>query len=93
MQSCRDVAYLIASEGLELANRFTRLMVRIHLLYCRHCRRHVAELEMMGQASRDTWNVAAVDRAAMRRLEGAIMDEAFGGPDEQHGDVSDDTHD
>ncbi len=93
MQSCRDVAYLIASDGLERTSRLTRLMVRLHLLYCKHCRRHVAELETIGQASRDTWDVAAVDTATMRRLEGSILDQAFGESDERQGDVSDDTED
>ena len=78
MQSCRDIAYLIASDGLERAGWLTRLLVRLHLLYCRRCRRYAADLDTIGQVSRDTWNIAAVDPQTVQRLEGVIMDQAFG---------------
>ncbi len=81
MQSCRNIAYHIASDGLEHARWPTRLQVRLHLLYCKHCRRHAAELETIGHVSRDTWNVASVDTATIRRLEKGILDQAFGGSD------------
>ncbi len=88
MQSCRDIAYLIASDGLERASWPTRLQVRLHLLYCKHCRRHAAELETIGHVSRDTWNVASVDTATMHRLEEGILDQAFGGSDNRPQDKS-----
>ncbi len=88
MQSCRDVAYLIVSDDLERASRFRRLTARIHLLYCKHCRRHAAEFETIGHVSRDTWNVASVDTATMRRLEEGILDEALGGSDKRPQDKS-----
>ncbi len=78
MQSCRDVAYLIASDGLERAGWLTRLLVRLHLLYCRRCRRYAADLDTIGRVSRDTWNIASVDPQTVQRLESAIMDQAFG---------------
>ena len=78
MQSCRDVAYLIASDGLERAGWLTRLLVRLHLLYCRRCRRHAADLDTIGRVSRETWNIASVDPQTVQRLESAIMDQAFG---------------
>ncbi len=78
MQSCRDVAYLIASDGLEHAGWPTRLLTRLHLLYCRRCRRYAADLDTIGHVSRDTWKITSVDPQAVQRLEGAIMNQASG---------------
>ncbi len=78
MQSCRDVAYLIASDGLEHAGWPTRLLTRLHLLYCRRCRRYAADLDTIGHESRDTWKITSVDPQAVQRLEGAIMNQASG---------------
>ncbi len=92
MQSCRDVAYLIASDGLEGAGRLRRLLVRLHLLYCRRCRRYAADVDTIGQVSRDTWTITSVDRQTVQRLEGVIMDQASGKsgdrPPETSGDAS-----
>ncbi len=78
MQSCRDVAYLIASDGLEHAGWPTRLLTRLHLLYCRRCRRYAADLDTIGHVSRDMWKITSVDPQAVQRLEGAIMNQASG---------------
>ncbi len=88
MQSCRNIAYLIASDGLEGVPWPRRLLVRLHLLYCKHCRRHAAELQTIGRISRDTWNVASVDTATMHRLEEGILDQAFGRSDKRPADQS-----
>ena len=90
MQSCRDIAYLSASDGLEGVHGPRRLLIRLHLLYCKHCRRHAAELPTIGRISRDTWNVASVDTATMHRLEEGILDQAFGPSDERPWDQSGD---
>ncbi len=82
MLSCRTIAYLITSDGLEGSSWLTRLRVRFHLLHCKHCHRHTAEIETIGNVSRDTWNIASVDTATMHRLEQGILDEAFGGSDD-----------
>ncbi len=81
MRGCRDVAYLIASDGLAGAGWARRLLVRLHLLYCRHCRRHMAELRTIGSVSRDTWDIASVDSATVRRLEKEVLDQALGKSD------------
>lgn len=78
MQSCRDIAYLIASDGLERAGWLTRLLVRLHLLYCRRCRRYAADLETIGRVSRETWDIASVDSQTVQRLERAITDQVLG---------------
>ncbi len=92
MQSCRDVAYLIASDGLERAGWLRRLLVRLHLLYCRRCRRYAADLDTIGHVSRDAWKNTSVDPQTVQRLEGVIMGQAPGKsgdrPPETSGDAS-----
>ncbi len=90
MQSCRNLAYLIASDGLECLHWTRRLLVQLHLLYCKHCRRHAGELQTIGRISRDTWGVASVDTATMQRLEEGILDQAFGRSDKRPADQSGD---
>ncbi len=90
MQSCRNIAYLIAGDGLEGLHWSKRFLVRFHLLYCKHCRRHAGELQTIGRISRDTWGVASVDTATMQRLEEGILDQAFGPSDERPWDQSGD---
>jgi len=90
MQTCRDVAYLIASDGLERAGWLRRLLVRLHLLYCRRCRRYAADLDTIGQVSRDTWNIASVDPQTVQRLERVIMDQAFRKPGDRPPETSGD---
>ena len=53
MQNCREVSYLVASDGLEHAAWPTRLLTRLHLLMCRHCRRYATELTTIGRVSRE----------------------------------------
>ncbi len=90
MQNCRDVAYLIASDGLEHSGRATRLMTRLHLLFCKHCRRYAREIAMIGRISREIFNADSVEPDTLQRLEGSIMDYASGGHNEGLEDVSDD---
>ena len=90
MQTCREVAYVIASDGLERAGWPTRLLTRLHLLYCDACRRYARELATIGRAGREAWSADSVDPKAVQRLEGSIMDYASGGHDEGEEEVSDD---
>ena len=93
MLSCRDVAHLIGSDGVEHASVFRRLLVRFHLFRCEPCRRHAAELATIAEVSRDTWKAASAEAETMRRLEGAILDQASRGSDEQQGKVAGNTPD
>ncbi len=77
MQNCREVAYLIASDGLEHADWPTGLLTRLHLLYCRHCRRYAAEIAMIGGIGREAWSTDSVSTATVQRLEGSILDYAL----------------
>ena len=78
MQNCRDVAYLISSDGLEHAGWSTRLLTRLHLLYCKHCRQYATELAKLGSICRDAARADSVDPNTVEQLEGAIMDYATG---------------
>ena len=89
MQNCRDVAYLISSDGLEHAGWPTQLLTRLHLRLCKHCRRYATELANIGSICREAGRADSVDPKTVERLEGAIMD-AMGGHDEGQEDVSDD---
>ena len=71
MRKCRDVAYLISSEGLKHAGWFTRLLVRLHLVYCKACRQYALELAKIGRVSRETGRANAADPKTVERLEGA----------------------
>ena len=90
MQNCREVAYLVASDGLELAAWHTRLLTRLHLLYCKRCRRYATELATIGRISREAWSTDSVDSNTVQHLEGSIMDYASGGHDEGQKDASGD---
>ncbi len=87
MQSCREVASLVASDGLELVAWHTRLLTRLHLLFCKRCRQYAKELATIGRISREAWSADSVDSKTMQRLEGSIMDYASGGPDEGEEDT------
>ncbi len=90
MQNCRQVAYLVASDGLEHAGWATRLLTRLHLLLCKNCRRYATQIAMMGRIGRETWSADSVDSNTVQRLEGSIMDHASGKPDEGEEDTSGD---
>ena len=88
MPKCRDVARFIASDGLAQASWPTLILVRLHRLYCKNCRRYAAELATIGRVGRETLSVTFVDAEALRRLEGMIMD-LSSGHDEGQEDTSD----
>ena len=77
MQNCREVAYVIASDGLEHADWPTRLLTRLHVLHCKHCRRYAREIAINGRIGREAWNTDSVSTETVQRLEGSIMDYAL----------------
>ena len=90
MHNCRDVAYLISSDGLEHAGWPTRLLTRLHLRLCKHCRRYATELAKLGSICREAARADSVDPKTVERLEGAIMDYAMGAHEEGQEDTSED---
>ena len=87
MQNCRDVAYLLASDGVEEVDWPRRLRTRLHLLYCKHCRRYANELAMIGRAGREALSADSLDPKMLRRLERSIMGYASDGDNESKKDV------
>jgi hypothetical protein len=53
MRNCRDTAELIAGDRLYEEGWVGRLLVRLHLLMCRHCREYAAQLLVIGRVSKD----------------------------------------
>lgn len=75
--NCRDVSVRISSGALDDAPWRTRAVTRLHLLYCRHCRRFAKQIDALGAICRgDLSSVPEPDR--IRSLEDRILGEAFG---------------
>lgn len=55
MPSCKEVTAAVASDDLRRRNWRERLLVRIHLLMCRHCRRYVEQLASIAAAARSLY--------------------------------------
>ncbi len=80
MQSCKEVARLIASEELVDAAWIRRTLVRLHLLRCHHCRIYAAQLRAIGAAARDRWG-SGPDAQALERLERSIFERCLDASD------------
>ncbi len=78
MLCCQEVARKIASDEFQEANRWQRLVVRFHLLMCRHCRRYAVQLQSIDETAMNLWGPHTEDPSTLERLEGEIMDTAFG---------------
>ncbi len=81
MQSCKEVARMIASDELADAVWINRALVRLHLLMCRHCRGYAAQLRAIGAAARNRWDLRVADRAALERLERSILERCLDASD------------
>ena len=80
MQSCKEVARLIASGELVDAGWLRRTLVRLHLLRCHHCRGYAAQLRAIGAAARDRWD-SGPDAQALERLERSILERCLDASD------------
>ena len=52
MPSCKEVTTAVASDELARRPWGERLMMRLHLMMCWHCRRYAAQLAAIGDAAR-----------------------------------------
>ena len=95
MQNCREVSYLMTSDGLEHVGWPTRLLTRLHLLFCWRCRQYAREVATIGRIGRETLSADSVSRETVQRLEGSILRyitrEHNDGREEMSGDASDPT--
>ncbi len=82
MLSCKEVTRKIASDELVEGGWRERLAVRLHLLWCRHCRRYVAQLRAIGAAARNVWGARSEDSPTLERLERQILESCLGGSGE-----------
>ena len=78
MSNCKEVTRLLASEALEGAPLSLRARVRVHLLFCRHCRRYAAQLHYIGASSRALWAVRHEDEEVLGQLEASILAQTTG---------------
>ena len=76
MANCRDVARSLASDEAGDAETTRSLATRIHLLWCRHCRRYASQLDLLGQATRHAMQPQPEDVELRQRLEKTLLDAA-----------------
>ena len=74
MLACSEVTRLWATEEIRRAPLTRRLAVRLHLMMCRHCRRYVRELAMIGAAARSMADRFLGSEAATSDLERRLLD-------------------
>jgi hypothetical protein len=67
---CRDVALKLSSGELERAPWPTRLLTRLHLLYCWRCRSYAMQVETLGAVARETLGAESVDAEGLDALQG-----------------------
>lgn len=73
MPTCRQVARGIASDELAAASWRGRAALRIHLLFCKHCRRYGRQMRAIGRAAQAVFEIREEDADALDRLEHTII--------------------
>ncbi len=81
MLSCKEVARLIASDELVDLGWLERILVRLHLVRCHHCRGYAAQLRSIGTAARHRWDTRPADRQALERLASSILERCLDASD------------
>ncbi len=81
MTNCKDVTRKIASDEFREAAWRERLVVWLHLLRCRLCRRYEAQLRAIGAATRGLCGPPAQDPSTLERLESQILERSRRGPE------------
>ena len=76
MRSCKETAELIAGDRLCEEGWVGRLLVRLHLLMCRHCREYAAQLRTIGSVSKDVVGGGNEDSDSLERLRSSLLDRA-----------------
>jgi predicted anti-sigma-YlaC factor YlaD len=73
MLTCKEVARLLSTDTAVEGTPSDRLRVKLHLLFCKHCRGYSAQLRAVGTAGRALWSECTGEQEAQDRLEGAIL--------------------
>lgn len=76
MLTCRDVARRVASATHEGGAPMSGMMLHLHLLLCRDCRRYARELRSLGDVLR-RGHAADGDAEQLRKLEQRIINLGF----------------
>ena len=74
MLNCKEVARALASGEQTDAVRRHSLAIRLHLLWCRHCRRYASQLDLMGRASKKAMQHGPEDLELKKRLQKALLE-------------------
>ena len=73
MLTCKEVARLLSTDTAVEGTQSDRLRVKLHLLFCKHCRGYAAQLRAVGTAGRELWSECTGEQEALDRLEQAIL--------------------
>jgi len=76
--TCRDVSTLISSGQLDAEPWIRRLLVRVHLVMCRHCRRFHRQIQQLEAGVRRA--LADLDSGRTGDLEERILSRLSGRP-------------
>lgn len=81
--TCREVARLLSMDAVAEGVLSDRLRVKLHLFFCKHCRRYARELQAIGAAGREIWGDCMGERDVLDRLEDAILKDIGGTRDSE----------
>jgi len=68
------VAERVGRDELDTLGRWDRLLTRLHLLRCRHCRAYAEQLRIVGRLTRDLYRSDPAEESTISRLEGSILE-------------------
>lgn len=71
LYDCKELSARWARSELEDAGAWTRLMIRMHLAMCAHCRRYAAQLRLLAAGAR---RQARVDEAALEAFKARLIE-------------------
>ncbi len=74
MLNCKEVARSLASEEQTDDGRRPSLAIRLHLLWCRQCRRYASQLALLGRASKKAMQHGPEDLELKERLQKALLE-------------------
>jgi hypothetical protein len=73
MLTCKEVARLLSTDTAADGALPDRLRVRLHLLFCKHCRGYAEQLRTVSAAGREIWSECTGERETLDRLEAEIL--------------------
>ncbi|MEW6753512.1 MAG: hypothetical protein AB1505_21390 [Candidatus Latescibacterota bacterium] len=73
MLRCSEVVQLVASEEYAELGWRRRLLVKLHLAMCQHCRRYVRHIRLLGRIAREVWALGKPEEEeAVRRIQRTV---------------------